>query len=99
MGIIIMKKSAVIAMLFASVSAIKMRDTPPGEEKDPDTKPTAEEKTAQAPEAAKAKAEGKPPSKPGPPAEKVETVDPIIAREHTTFYAQVFYDKAAGVWR
>jgi hypothetical protein len=81
-----------------------MRDTPPGEEKDPDTKPTAEEKTAQAPAAAAAKNDkiagaNKAAAKPGPPAEKVENVDPIIAREHTTFYAQVFYDKQAGVWR
>jgi len=91
-------------MLFASVSAIKMRDTPPGEEKDPDTKPTAEEKSAQAPAAAASKndkiaAANTAAAKPGPPAEKVEHVDPVIAREHTTFYAQVYFDKQAGVWR
>lgn len=91
-----MKKSAVIALLLASVSAIRMGDTPPGEEKDADAKPADNEKP---------KKEVKEKDL-GPPPDKVSTLEPVINREHTTFYAQseprlaaVFFDKAAGVWR
>ena len=93
-----MNKSAVIALLFASVSAIKIGEAP-GEERDLDEKPAAADRPKDEKKAAKDM---------GPPAEKVSFVDPVINREYTTFYAQqeqpqhlaaVFFDKAAGVWR
>jgi hypothetical protein len=85
--------------LFASVSAIKMRDNAPGDgaEADPNEKPQGDAK----PKNEKAKKKEM-----GPSPDKVSTLDPVINREYTTFYAQteprmaaVFYDKSAGVWR